>query len=123
MPDYSFAYYNLAKAYQEVKAFPNAIYNLMFSLNYEPDDVYSANVLGRMFLEVGLNDRALKTFEEIIQHDSNDKFAYLGKAEALFALEQPDKAKQAITALKALPLFKSDKVVQDKLNKLLEKYG
>ena len=123
MPDYSFAYYNLAKAYQEIRDFPNAIYNLMFSLNYEPDDVYSANVLGRMFLEVGLNDRALKTFEEILQHDQNDKFAYLGKAEAYFALEQPDKANQAITALKALPLFRSDKVVQEKLSQLLKKYS
>ena len=75
-----------------------------------------------MFILQTFLAESLKTFEEIIQHDSNDKFAYLGKAEALFALKQPDKAKQAITALKALPLFKSDKIVQDKLNKLLEKY-
>ena len=120
-PDYSFAYYNLAKAYKEIRDFPNAIYNLMFSLNYEPDDVYSINVLGRMFLEVGLNDRALKTFDEILNdYDKEDKYAHLGKAEALFALDEYDKANQTLNKLSSLA--KDDKQILDKIALLKDKY-
>ena len=121
LPDYSFAYYNLAKAYKVLRDFPNAIYNLMFSLNYEPDDVYAVNELGRMFLEVGLNDRALRTYDEILEeYDKNEKFAHLGKAEALFAMGRSEEAKQTIANLKSIA--RNDKLVLDKINKLLEKY-
>ena len=121
LPDYSFAYYNLAKAYKELCDFPNAIYNLMFSLNYEPDDVYSINVLGRMFLEVGLNERALKTFNEILdEHDKNEKFAHLGKAEALYALGKDDEAKHTLNYLKSIAKY--DKVILEKIDQLNEKY-
>ena len=63
----------------------------------------------------------MKTFIEILEeHDSNDKFAYLGKAEALFALKRNDEANQTISALKAIS--KSDKTIQDKIALLLQKY-
>ncbi|NLF96021.1 MAG: hypothetical protein GX569_04720, partial [Candidatus Riflebacteria bacterium] len=101
--DYAFAYYNLGKAYQEKRDFPNAIYNLMFALNFEPDDVYAINVLGRMFLDVGLNDRALRTFDQVLsEFDENDRFAMLGKADALEAMGQPVRAKEVLVQLKKI---------------------
>ena len=121
IPDYSFAYYNIAKAYKELNDFPNAIFSLMFSLNYEPNDVYAVNVLGRMFLEVGLNDRALRTFQEIIdEYDKEDKYAYLGKAEALFAMGVKSDALQTLESLNTLA--KGDDVILGKIDALVEKY-
>ncbi|MFA7145747.1 MAG: tetratricopeptide repeat protein [Candidatus Riflebacteria bacterium] len=120
--DYAFAYYNLAKAYQDIRDFPNAIYNLMFALNYEPDDVYAINVLGRMFLEVGLNDRALRTFQQVIdEFDVNDKFALFGKAEALTAMGRFNQAQEVLMNLRNIAA-KTDKnmlnKIDDKLTKL-----
>jgi tetratricopeptide (TPR) repeat protein len=114
-PDYAFAYYNLGKAYQEKKDFPNAIYNLMFALNYEPDDVYAVNVLGRMFLDVGLNDRALRTFDQVLQEfDAEDRFALLGKAQALEAMGEYEKA---MTILQhARKLAADDKMMLEKID-------
>ncbi|MFZ5950077.1 MAG: tetratricopeptide repeat protein, partial [Candidatus Rifleibacteriota bacterium] len=110
------------KAYQEKKDYPNAIYNLMFALNYEPDDVYAVNVLGRMFLDVGLNDRALRTFDQVLQEfDANDKFALLGKAEALEAMGSI--ADAAILLQNARKTFSTDKVMLEKIDGRLNKLG
>lgn len=114
-PDYAFAYYNLAKAYQDCRDFPNAIYNLMFALNYEPDDVYAVNVLGRMFLEVGLNDRALRTFDQVLEEfDAKDKFAMLGKSEALDAMGEPEKALMVLQQLREIA--RGDKAMLEKVD-------
>ncbi|MDD2624404.1 MAG: hypothetical protein PHQ02_06240, partial [Candidatus Riflebacteria bacterium] len=107
---------------QDIRDFPNAIYNLMFALNYEPDDVYAINVLGRMFLEVGLNDRALRTFQQVIdEFDVNDKFALFGKAEALTAMGRFNQAQEVLMNLRNIAA-KTDKnmlnKIDDKLTKL-----
>jgi superkiller protein 3 len=113
-PDYAFAYYNLGKAYQEKRDFPNAIYNLMFALNFEPDDVYAINVLGRMFLDVGLNDRALRTFDQVLaEFDANDRFAMLGKADALEAMGNTTRAKEVLVDLKKIA--GEDKLLVEKI--------
>ena len=68
-----------------------------------------------------LNDRALRTFNEILEeYDKDDKFAYLGKAEALFALDRPEDARMTIASLKVIA--KNDKVVLSKIDQLLDKY-
>jgi superkiller protein 3 len=114
-PDYAFAYYNLGKAYQEKKDFPNAIYNLMFALNYEPDDVYAVNVLGRMFLDVGLNDRAYRTFDQVLQEfDAEDKFALLGKAQALEAMAEYEEALMVLEQTRKIEDI--DKIMLEKID-------
>jgi len=119
-PDYAFAYYNLGKAYQEKRDYPNAIYNLMFALNYEPDDVYAVNVLGRMFLDVGLNDRALRTFDQVLQEfDPYDKFALFGKAEALEAMGSY--ADASILLQNARKHFAGDAAMVEKIDGRLKK--
>ena len=74
-----------------------------------------------MFLEVCLNDRALRTFQEIIdEYDKEDKYAYLGKAEALFAMGVKSDALQTLESLNTLA--KGDDVILGKIDALVEKY-
>jgi len=56
-----------------------------------------------MFLDVGLNDRALRTFDQVLsEFDENDRFAMLGKADALEAMGQPVRAKEVLVQLKKI---------------------
>jgi tetratricopeptide (TPR) repeat protein len=87
----------------------------MFALNYEPDDLYAVNVLGRMFLDVGLNDRALRTFDQVLEEfDEEDKFALLGKAEALESMGDLEKS---MTVLQhARKIASDDKIMIEKID-------
>jgi tetratricopeptide (TPR) repeat protein len=92
-PDYAYAHYNLGKAYQKVSQFPQAIFHLLFSLKYEPEDIYAVNLLGRTFLMSGLHENALETYQKVLDTmDANDPFAILGIAETFERMNQPEKA-------------------------------
>jgi hypothetical protein len=67
-----------------------------------------------MFLDVGLNDRALRTFDQVLsEFDAEDRYAMLGKSDALEAMGQAPRAKEVLMQLKKIA--GADKLLVEKI--------
>ena len=85
----------------EQRRWDNAQQHSQLALASNPHDVRSRILLGRIALEKGDPQKALESFTRVVQEHTKHGQAYSGMAEALFALNQIDRAKVAIRKSRA----------------------
>ncbi len=100
--------------------YPQAIYHLLFCIKYEPEDVYAVNRLGRTFLDAGLHEKALETFQQVLDTlDSNDAYAFYGLAETYEALRNYEAA--LVNYQKIRAVAGNNKVLLDRAEEKIKK--
>ncbi len=95
-PDYTIAYFKLARTYFKIKDYDNAKIYLIKNLLVNPNQEQSEKMLGDVFLRAGEIDSALTHYNNAIKINSNYSKAYYSLGTSLFKINDYAGAKNAL---------------------------